>query len=83
MKIIKAIDFIWSERKEDPKFFWYIIAWIVFCISAFPLGGWRLYHNWWLTTPERIADPFNWILGISYGGIYLTLVLIGRKLKNA
>jgi uncharacterized membrane protein (DUF485 family) len=68
------------EWKRDKAFFVYIMTWFVFVISFSIAGVFLSYHNWYLNTPERIADPLNWIWGISVSVIYILMRWWGSKL---
>ena len=78
--IEKMLLEVLEDVKKDPKFAAWLGGWFLFLIVYITLGGFRVYHNWYLTTPERWADPFNWIYGLSACAIYLILFYIGKKI---
>ncbi len=58
----------WIGRNKMKKF---KIVFGIFIAIIVPMAAISVHHNWYLTTPERFLDPFNWYMMIAY------LVILG------
>ena len=80
IKLIKNFILnMWQEGKDDLNSFCWSVTWAIFLIALICGTAWRLIHNWNLTTPERLTDPFNWIFGLSTCLVYLILIWWRKK----
>lgn len=82
MNIVKIIIGDLKEAiKSTPQLKWILIGWAFFIIVfLIPVCGvWMNIHNWNLTAPERLKDPFNWIVIIIFLVGYFLLDYLTRK----
>lgn len=74
------LDNIKREWKRDRNMCAYMLTWLFLVIACVPLGVYIACHNWYLNTPERLADPVNWIWCISIIITYAIMRIWGKRI---